>query len=625
MSIATIRREWRRVILVAALATAVMQIPYVLGYAMARPGTEFTGNLINVEDFSYQAILLQGYNGAWQYHGQFTSEEHAPAFLYVFYLALGHVARFSGLSIIGIWHLSRVVAGFLLILATFAFVSSFLKDRSQRWIAFLLAVFGSGFDWALFPWEKFDMVGGAPVDFRMPEAHLFFSALTYPHFAVGIALLLLTFWFGLRALERGDPKFALGSGIANVLLVLIYPFLVFLVVAVLGAYWLLLAWRARRIAGREVLLLGIAFGLPAPLLVYYAYVLQANPVYRAWNEQVVTLSPNPLHYVLAYGVMIVLGVLGWRSRWMARPSAEAVAEELGTSEDVGNKSPAGSPPLGSAGSATLPSESERGIGHVADQLLGRGTSEQFDFLFAWVVVVFILLYAPLNMQRRFVEGLQVPLSMLAAVGLMQVVMPWAQQTRLFQRLATRRRYTLDGFARLAVVMFLLLMSAANLVVVVQLSFQSAVAQSSAFFRSASEIEAVDWLRDHAAQSDVTLAAYWTGAIIPARAGSAVFVGQRYETIHFEDKMNRVEQFFGSTVDDVWRRDLLNDYHVTYVWWGPRERSLGEFDPNKVAYLERAFSNSDVTLFKFLCSGQRSPAGSGLPGSPACMLAFLERL
>jgi hypothetical protein len=615
MSRATIRREWLMVILVAALATAVMQIPYILGYALARPGTVYTGNLINVEDFSYQAIMLQGYNGAWQYHGQFTSEEHVSAFLYVFYLALGHVARLSGLSVVGMWHVSRVAASFLLILATFGFVSSFLQDRSQRWVAFLLAVFGSGFDWALFPWEKFDIVGGAPVDFRMPEAHLFFSALTYPHFAVGISLLLFTFWFALKALERREPRYAAIAGIGNVMLVLIYPFLVFLVLAVLGAYWLLLTWRAHHIAWREVFIFGIAFGLPAPLLAYYAHVLQVNPVYRAWNEQVVTLSPNPLHYALAYGMTIVLGVVGWRFRWTARLSAEHMTGGLsaGTGEVVGNESPTLSP---------LTRGSERGMGRSDNQLLDGDTSRQLDFLVVWVVVVLALLYAPLNMQRRFVEGLQVPLSILATAGLMQVVMPWVQQTRLFQRLARRRRYTLDGFARLTVVMFLLLMSAANLVVVLQLSFQTALAQPSAFFRSTSEIEAVGWLRDHAANSDVTLAAYWTGAIIPAWAGSAVFVGQRYETIEFADKLNKVEQFFGNQVDDAWRRDLLSDYHVTYVWWGPRERGLGNFDPNKAAYLQMAFANSDVTLFKFLNAGQSSPTSLGLPCLRARTLALL---
>lgn len=571
MSRGPTRREWWVVLLVTLLATAVMQLPYILGYALARPGTEYTGNLVNVEDFSYQAIILQGYQGAWQYHGQFTPEQHAPAFLYVFYLALGHLARFLGLSVVGVWHVSRVMASLLLIPVTFGFVSSFLQDRAQRWVAFLLAVFGSGFDWALFPWEKFDIVGGAPVDFRMPEAHLFFSALTYPHFAVGIVLLLLTFWFSLKALERRDPRYAMGAGIANVLLVLIYPFLIVLVAAVLGAYWLLLTWRSHHLAVREVVLLAIAFGMPVPLLAYYAYILQVNPVYRAWNEQVVTLSPNPLHYALAYGLMIVLGLLGWRSRRVTHPSDEEMTE---------------------------------------------GSRAQLDLLFVWIVVVLILLYAPLNMQRRFVEGLQVPLAIVGAVGLVQVVLPWAQQTHVFQWLARKRRYTLDGFARVTIVMFLLLMSAANVVVVLQLSLLTAFVQPDAFFRSAAEIKAVDWLRDHAAQDEVTIAAYWTGAMIPARAGSAVFVGQRYETVHFEDKFGMVTQFYGSQASDEWRCNLLRTYGVKYVWWGPRERSLGAFDPGTVPYLEMAFSDSDVALYRFVDSSRSvhdSPSLSRLLG------------
>ncbi len=547
------RREWIMALVIALVATGIMQVPYLLGYALARPGTEFTGILINVEDYSYQEIMLQGYDGAWQFHIQYTSEEHTPAFLYVPYLALGHLARLLGMSVVGMWHLSRIVASLALVLAAFAFIAAFLRDRTERWVAFFLAIFGAGFDWSLFPWETFNIVGGAPIEFRMPEAHLFFSALTYPHFSLGVVLMLAAFHFSLRAFDQSDWRFALGAGGANALLVLTYPFLIFLVGSVLGVYWLVLSWSARRILWHEAVMLVIAFAVPAPLVAYYAYVLQVNDVFRAWNSQVATLSPGPLHYALAYGIMIVLGIIGWRFGPIAKQGNEGREPTL--------------------------------VGRVV-------------LLWVWVVVVIALLYAPLNMQRRFVEGVQVPLAILASIGLVRVVIPWVRQTRRFGRIARWRHYTLDGLAHLSIVVFLLLMSASNLVIVTKLSLQSAVVQTEAFFRTHAEVQAVDWLRAHVSKSDVVLADYWTAGLIPARAGTAVFVGQRYETIGFDQKLEQVALFYGNSVNDGWRCDLLNRYRVRYVWWGPREQRLGAFDPASASYLSQVYSDSGVALFKY---------------------------
>ena len=184
------RREWLIALAVAVVAVSMMQIPYALGYWTAPPDTEYTGLLLNVEDYSYDAIMLQGYNGAWEYHIQYTTEPHSPAFLYGFYLALGHLSRVLNVPIVAVWHGARIITALLLFLTLFGFIGLFLRDASHRMFGYLLAIFGSGFDWALFPFEQFNIVGGAPVDFRMPEAHLFYTALTYPHISFGIALLL---------------------------------------------------------------------------------------------------------------------------------------------------------------------------------------------------------------------------------------------------------------------------------------------------------------------------------------------------------------------------------------------------------------------------------------------------
>ena len=549
-------RDWLIAIVIAVCAVGVLQIPYALGYLFAPPDKEYTGLLINVEDYSYYAIMLQGYNGAWQYHIQFTPEEHAPAFLYGFYLALGHLARGLNVTIVTAWHGARVVAALILFLVVFGFIGIFLRDPSQRLCAYALAVFGSGFDWVLLPFEHFEIVGGAPVDFRMPEAHLFYTAMTYPHISFCIALLLVSFWLWLKAFRRKQLRYALAVGIVNLAIGIVYPFLIYLVAAVLGAYWLVAVLRARRILWRELGYLALAGVFAAPLYAYYEYVLMTNVVFRAWDAQAVTASPNPLHYLLAYGVMLALAALVFKPFWQA---------------SFGSASPSDSPEQGN----------------------------DFPFLWIWVIIAALLLYAPLNAQRRFLQGLQVPLATLATLGLFTVALPRIEQTRLFRVIAGRPGYTALGLRRLLIVFLLIGMSTANVIVLVRLSAFTAVEQTDALFRPRTEIQAVDWLRDHTARTDLVLGAYWTGSLIPARAGNAVFVGQRYETTRFEEKISLLEKFFDASATDAWREALLSEYHVAYVFVGPRERALGEFDPERAGYLALSYSNAEVRIYRVI--------------------------
>ena len=379
------RREWIAAVGLSLGVVTLLLVPYLLGYALARPGTEFTGLLINVEDGSYLSAIGEGINGAWLYHIPFTTEPHAPIFIEVFYLALGHLAGALNLSATVMWHLARAVTAMLLFVALFGFIGAFLKNRFQHWTAFLLAIFGAGFDWVWFPWEQFESTSAAPLDLRMPETHLFFGALTYPHYAMNITLILLVvgaLWYAFVGAmpERRRWLLAVGAGVGNLLLGLVYPFLIFLTAGVISASYLYLLWRARKILWRQAAWMLIAFVIPLPLFLYYQIVLMTNPVFQVWNAQAITLSPNPVHYLLAYAPYLGLGALTFKQ-------------------------------------------------------IRRQPNSPLMFLWLWIGVVAVLLYAPLNPQRRFVMGLQVPLAIVATVGLCDVVLLWLARTRAFAALS----------------------------------------------------------------------------------------------------------------------------------------------------------------------------------------------
>jgi hypothetical protein len=540
------RREWFLALVFAVLLTTLLAVPYALGHVLARPGTEFTGTLMNPEDSqSYFAKMLQGLDGRWLYTIPFTPEEHDPAFLGGFYLALGHLARWFGLSLVTIWHGARVVAGLFLFLMTFVFVATFFRDKRSRWTAYALALLGSGLGWILFLAGQTRWLGAFPVDFKMPEAHLLFSALAFPHAALGTALLLASFWTLLRMVnaERRQGLFAVAAGLVNLALGIVYPFLIFLVTVTIALYWLYLSYRARQLLWRLAGLFAIAFFIPAPLFLYYAYTHETNAIFHSWSSQAITSSPPWPHYLVSYGVLLLLALLPYlrqRDRYSA------------------------------SGSNAL--------------------------LWSWVLAAALLLYAPLNPQRRFAQGVHVPLAILATAGLLQIIVPWLEQSRPFRWLVARPRYTTTGLERLIIVTFLAFMSLSNAYLLADLSVMTGVRQPYPFFRTQTELETVSWVRANTERSAIVLGAYETGNYLAAQAGNPVVLGHWAETKDWPVKYGLALRFYDSQTDDAWRRDFLQQQGVSYVWFGPQERRLGDFAPDNSDYLKPVHENGEFALY-----------------------------
>jgi hypothetical protein len=244
-----------------------------------------------------------------------------------------------------------------------------------------------------------------------------------------------------------------------------------------------------------------------------------NPVYATWAAQNRILSPHPLHYVAAYGLPLTLAIFSVKEAW-----------------------------------------NDRGRTWLA---------------LAWVAVVPLLVYAPVNLQLRLLTGVQVPLSLLAARG----------AARLWK--TGRRWLTLMLLPpMIATSLFLLITSS---VWITSRPFPS--------FRDTVEMVVLDWLAARAQPDDVVLTAYDTGAYLPARVHARVLAGHDLEAVRAEEKKERIDQFFDSAADDVWRKQFLANYQVDYVLWGPAERNLGSFDLNTAPYLNLAYQAGQYSLFR----------------------------
>jgi hypothetical protein len=531
-------------LLITALTVCVANTPYVLASASAPPDWEFGGVVMNFEDsHGYLAKMRQGAEGNLVYKIPFTSEDHEGAFVGGFFLALGWICAVTGMPVEWMWHLSRIVFGFLLLLASYGFVALFIEDRRQRLLAYLLVCFASGFGWLVLVTGRFSILGFDLIDFKMPEAHIFFTLVTFPHFALGASLLLVL--FGLAVILHRDWRwrYVLAGAGASFLLAIVHPYNLLVVAGTLGIWLVLLAWRKRRLPVREAL--GLAMiGLPAvPALLYYLHVFSTNPAFGAWAAQSGSPSPHPLHYLIGYGPLLIL-------------AAPAMIEKARRVDTVG----------------VLP--------------------------LIWVVVVALLLYAPLKQQRRMVEGVHVPLSLLAAVGLYGYYLPRLERSATLRKLLTLRRgvYSPRRMRNFLVFLIFVLTIPSNVYILASLS-ATAIMHPYPFFHEREANEAIRWLQAETRPGETVLASYGTGSYIPSRIDHRVFLGYWAETARCEEKMEMVDRFFQATTADSWRMEFLEGYGIAYLFYGPREAALGDFEPERSSHLSPVFGNQLVTIYR----------------------------
>jgi hypothetical protein len=213
-------------------------------------------------------------------------------------------------------------------------------------------------------------------DLKIPESIPLYSAFANAHFPLATLLFLSIIIIVLRERNSDWKRFIL-MFLISTLLVLIQPFVFVVIGAVLG-FWQIWEIRVRmREPGGTLLesfkaLPWASFGgitLGAVPWLIYDYSLTINhEAISAWNQQNLTPSPPPVEFIVGFGGVFLLALLGLRR----------------------------------AGGLTRPAE---------------------RLLSVWVVVQPLLLYAPFSLQRRLSMGLYFPLAILAIIALDNFVRP----------------------------------------------------------------------------------------------------------------------------------------------------------------------------------------------------------
>ncbi|MCB0164043.1 MAG: hypothetical protein KDI79_07455 [Anaerolineae bacterium] len=519
-------QEWRWAVYGAVAVLVLSCLPFLVVWQSTPPDWQFTGVLVNpLDGHSYLAKIEQGAAGQWLFHLTYTPETHPGAFIFTFYLALGHVARMTGLPNVIVFHLARLLAGLLLLLTVFRFVAHVTPHPGERRLAFGLIGLASGFGWLGI------LFGAFPIDLWVPEAFVHYSLYANPHFPLGMALMLFIL---IEVIWPPSPDSfmtapILRPTIAALLLAIVLPFALIIDWVILIAFmgWRLLIDRSRLPWTQIWPTLGVIGG-GLPIILYQYWVSTTNPILAGWSAQNITTAPPILDVIIGFGVIVILAV-----------------------------------------------------GRMLGMVRGRGQpqTEGEWVVWLWAVSSFILLYAPLALQRRFITGLHIPLSILAAIGLAR----WMADKQF--KIRSQRLIIIISIVVISLLGTLFVWS---LPMIAGLQPPDESPTTALLFIRNDEVAAFDWLRAHAQPDAVILASPRIGMFIPGQTGARAFYGHPFETINAADKEAQLKAFFGG-------QQPSTTPPSDYIFYGPSEQALGQ--PIGLANLPVVFSTGDVTIFK----------------------------
>jgi hypothetical protein len=363
--------------LLVGLALAVITaIPYVYAYAVQPAGHVFVGFFYLWDDATtYIAKMREGWEGAWAWQNRYTTEASGAAYLFMFWILLGHLAALTGLPLLAVFHLARVAGALALMAAGWLLICHFIEDRAARRFALFFLAFGLGMGLVIWAVGHPVLFGNQTegLDLRMPELSAFYSVLALPHFAWSGVFAALGIALTLKAIQRGSLGLGLLAGLAWLGQASIHPQMPVLMG---GATAVALVLRPARPRGWVAA--ALAFAIPAPYILYSYLAFVGNPEVERWTfHSKNAVAPETVSLVLALAPQLLLAAFG-----------------------------------------------------VPGAL--RRRSREDLFLLAWLVLLAAILYLPNpagDLRRRFFDAIYLALVLLGTRGMYEAILPRLRSLR----------------------------------------------------------------------------------------------------------------------------------------------------------------------------------------------------
>jgi hypothetical protein len=298
----------RYLVILLFVILLLISLPYLVGFLADNTDYRFGGFLMNpIDGHSYLAKMQQGFRGEWKFRLPYTADPGEGAYLFLFYILLGHIGRITQIPLIYVFHAARIISAAWLFIMISHLLGAVIRDIRYSRIGLFLAFVGSGLGWiaALF--------GAFTSDLWVAEIYPFLSAYTNPHFSLGLGIMV---WV---MLPKNREKI-IENLIGGILLGIIQPFGVVIIGLVKIINGALISIK-EKIPAKSLIQARWAWALigfciaGGSILIYQLFAILTDPILVQWNDQNITMKPSIIDLMISLSPCLVLAGIGARVAW----------------------------------------------------------------------------------------------------------------------------------------------------------------------------------------------------------------------------------------------------------------------------------------------------------------------
>lgn len=419
---------------------------------------------------------------------------------------IGQTAALLGISNVASYQVYRVLFTVFFIMLLYFVLQKLFRSTRETILAALLVFFSGGVGWFLllkFPQILTSTVSQykflhAPIDLYVTEGNTLLNFNQAPLFSLSQLMLLGIFVAFVYNRKEARPLFDMLIGFLVLLLGIMHPYDMPIIFAVLGTWALWSLWQEH--SWKSVLRLFYPLCGGALALAWTGYTLIADPVLSGWLKQNLVYSPPIQNYILGYGLLIPLWAVG-----------------------------------------------------LVYLYRNKRDNPWWALIATWSVVIWLLLYLPTTINRRFVNGWHIALALVAAQGLVVIYR------------ACRRTWLK---AAVLAVSMLFLMSSLGLFLFISVFFSPAAYTYGYYYITPDEQRVIHYLETASTRSDnLYVSDAKTGFAITSQINRAIFRGHDHQTPEYHLKQQEVDWFNADIqgVNALVRREhFLHTNGIAYV-------------------------------------------------------------
>lgn len=512
-------RENKFLIIFSMVVIVITSIPYWLGFSLQNDFNKFSGFIIGVGDGnSYLAKMMMGASGKWLFTTPYTAYPQMEFFAFFPYLLLGKLAGppEQTLQLILIFHLFRWAGIVFLIFETFRFSSIFVKDKNTSLLITVLLIFGGGLGWLaiIFPGLVQNRL---PLEFYSPETFGYLSVFSLPHLLFGRAFLYKAFRTLLVVEETNFAKQSvLFSGIWLFFSGIFQPINLFIGWFVMGVFLLVKSIREKSFA--LFIKKYFIWIIPsAPLFFYNFFSFLFDPYLSTWQDQNRIISPPFIDYVLAYGLGVLILLLVYK----------------------------------------------------------KGLSQKINhqlFVNIWILLIPVLIYFPINIQRRLTEGVWLCFSIYIGI------------------------YMMSNRKRTNKILLFAVFVLSNLLFTIG-SVQTVQHIAAPIYSPQSIIDVGNYLQNKVTPGDVIIAPFDESNLLPVYVPVKVITGHGPESKNLSEITEKLDQFYQGELTQLQTQDFFEPFNIKFIIV-PKDKDSAKIKMQfPVDQIIQTYENSDYTVLK----------------------------